>query len=262
MRSISFPFAVRTLAAALFLAAFATGAHAAAAVGNAGPVGAAPASDGNAPAPAPSGGHGGAAPAANSASGACGGGLVLETPASSGDVGDAVMEALARNADVYQGMPVRQSAMRRRRARSIRRSARRRRAAAAAATAGHAEPGRKGCAASARRANDRGSDHGLASGDRRHSQGRFTGPRGRPGDAAERDAKRRLRRRDAQRGEPVAGKSGWALSGTAVREFAPAGTAPTRRRWAPPRLWKITAVRRTVSAKGEGNSIGRAANLD
>ncbi len=100
MRSISFPFAVRTLAAALFLAAFATGAHAAAAVGNAGPVGAAPASDGNAPAPAPSGGHGGAAPAANSASGACGGGLVLETPASSGDVGDAVME-LSRETQTY-----------------------------------------------------------------------------------------------------------------------------------------------------------------
>ncbi|HYA74554.1 MAG TPA: hypothetical protein VEF36_15490, partial [Roseiarcus sp.] len=96
MRSISFQFAVRTLAAALFVAAFATGAHAATAADNA------PAAEGKAPAPvpAPPGDHGGTAPGANSASGACGGGLVLETPASSGDVGDAVM-ALSRETQSY-----------------------------------------------------------------------------------------------------------------------------------------------------------------
>ncbi len=87
MRSISFSALARTLAAILFLGAFAIGAHAYAARG--GPH--------HGAAPAPSAGHGGGAPGA---SGACGGGLVLETPSPSDDAGDAV-QALSRATQTY-----------------------------------------------------------------------------------------------------------------------------------------------------------------
>jgi hypothetical protein len=107
MRSISLQLAARRLAAALFLAVFATGAHAATAAGKPAPFGnAAPVSEGGAPAPAPapapvpSGDHGASPPGPNSASGACGGGLVLETPSPSGDAGDAVM-TLSRETQTY-----------------------------------------------------------------------------------------------------------------------------------------------------------------
>ena len=94
MRSISLPFPVRTLAAALIVAAFASCAHAATAgVSANGASAPAPA-----PAPAPSGNHGQVLPGADAD--ACGGALALAAPSPFGDGGDAV-KALSRATERY-----------------------------------------------------------------------------------------------------------------------------------------------------------------
>ena len=99
MDTISFPAIVRTLAAALFLAAFATGAHAAR---RPPPVINLPPPP-PPPAPARSGNHGPFLPDASGApraSDACAGGLILETPSPFGDAAD-VVQALSRDTEKY-----------------------------------------------------------------------------------------------------------------------------------------------------------------
>ena len=114
MRSISLQFAVRTLAAALLVAVFASCAHAATAGAGNGPSGPGP----SGPGPS-SGGHSVTLPGPGAdSSGACGDGLVLAPPSPFGDGGDAV-KALSRATEtVHQAMRMRHSAMHRRRARS------------------------------------------------------------------------------------------------------------------------------------------------
>jgi len=86
MRSISFSALARTLAAALFLAVLATGAHGAR----------------TGPAPAPAPGSSGSAPIRLGVQdpNGCGGALALAAPSSSGEVGDAVKE-LSRATQIY-----------------------------------------------------------------------------------------------------------------------------------------------------------------
>ncbi len=89
MRSISLQCAARALAAALFVAIFAIGAHAA---------------EGHAPAPAPapaaSGSHGSVLSGEGGDTSSCGGGLVLAPPSPFGDAASAV-KAISRAAQKY-----------------------------------------------------------------------------------------------------------------------------------------------------------------